>query len=87
MAKVKNKEEIKYALENILLYFDFDEFIGVDIYDMEKALETEDPELVSMVDEILKKFKNQITEPGVYESILFITEKNTPLLYQKLKNI
>ncbi|RUM50073.1 MAG: hypothetical protein DSY47_02580 [Hydrogenothermus sp.] len=87
MAKVKDKEDIKYALKYILLDFDVDEFVGVDIYDMERALETEDPELIEMVDKILQKFKNQITEPGVYESILFITKKNTPLLYEKLKQL
>ncbi|SNZ08218.1 hypothetical protein SAMN06265182_1218 [Persephonella hydrogeniphila] len=87
MAKVKNKEDIKYALKYILLDFDVDEFLGVDIYDMERALETKDPELINMVDEILNKFKKEITEPGVYESILFITKENAPLLYGKLKNL
>jgi hypothetical protein len=87
MAKVKDKEDIKYALKYILLDFDVDEFVGVDIYDMERALETEDPELIEMVDKILQKFKNQITEPGVYEFILGFAEDNTPLLYEKLKNL
>ncbi len=87
MAKVKDKEDIKYALEHILLYFDVDEFVGVDIYDMERALKNRDNELEELVDKILKKFKKEITEPGVYEFILSFAEDNTPLLYEKLKNL
>ncbi len=87
MAKVKDKEDIKYALEHILLYFDVDEFVGVDIYDMERALRTGDNELEELVDKILKKFKKEIKEPGTYEFILGFAEDNTPLLYEKLKNL
>ena len=86
MAKEKDKEDIKYALEHILLYFDIDEFVGVDIYDMERALRTGDNELEELVNKILKKFKREITEPGTYEFILGFAEDNTPLLYEKLKN-
>ncbi|WP_457642374.1 hypothetical protein [Persephonella sp.] len=87
MSKEKNKEDIKYALKYILKDFDVDEFVGVDIYDMERALRTKDPELINMVDEILKKFKKEITEPGVYEFILGFAENNTPLLYERLKSL
>ena len=87
MAKEKNKEDIKYALKYILKDFDVDEFVGVDIYDMERALRTKDPELINMVDEILKKFKKEITEPGVYEFILGFAENNTPLLYERLNSL
>ena len=87
MAKVKDKEDIKYALDHILLYFDVDEFVGLDIYDMERALQTEDPELENLVNEILQKFKKEITEPGVYEFILGFVKDNTPLLYEKLKDL
>ncbi|HIQ50293.1 MAG TPA: hypothetical protein EYH56_03825 [Nanoarchaeota archaeon] len=87
MAKVKNKKDIKYALDHILLYFDVDEFVALDIYDMEEALKTEDPELTNKVEEIIQKFKKEITEPGMYEFVLGFTEKHTPQLYQKLKNL
>jgi len=87
MEKVKDKKDIKYALDHILLYFDVDEFVGLDIYDMERALQTEDPELENLVNEILQKFKKEITEPGVYEFILGFAKDNTPLLYEKLKNL
>ncbi|HIE58686.1 MAG TPA: hypothetical protein EYH43_03580 [Persephonella sp.] len=87
MTKVKNKENIKYALKYILLDFDIDEFVALDIYDIERALRTNDQVLISMVNEILQKFKKEITEPGVYEFILGFAKDNTPLLYKELKNL
>jgi len=90
MAKVKDKEieRIKDALGFIYNQsIDIDEFVGVDIYDMERALRTGDIELENFVEKILQKHKETITEPGVYEFVLGFAEDNTPLLYEKLKNL
>ncbi|HCB69282.1 MAG TPA: hypothetical protein DEP48_02880 [Persephonella sp.] len=90
MVKVKDKEvkQIKDALEFIYKQdIDIDEFVGVDIYDMERALRTGDTELENFVEKILQKHKETITEPGVYEFILGFAEDNAPLLYEKLKDI
>ncbi|MBK3332543.1 hypothetical protein GWK41_05645 [Persephonella atlantica] len=90
MEKKKGKEieQIREALGFIYNQsIDIDEFVGVDIYDMERALKNRDNELEELVDKILKKFKKEITEPGVYEFILSFAEDNTPLLYEKLKNL
>ena len=90
MAKVKDKEieRMKDALGFIYNQsIDIDEFVGVDIYDMERALRTGDTELENFVEKILQKHKETITEPGVYEFILGFAEDNTPLLYEKLKEL
>ncbi|WP_457642202.1 hypothetical protein [Persephonella sp.] len=90
MAKVKDKEieRMKDALGFIYNQsIDIDEFVGVDIYDMERALRTGDTELENFVEKILQKHKETITEPGVYEFILGFAEDNTPLLYKRLKEL
>ncbi len=80
-----NFKEIFKKLENIT-YFDLDEFLALDIYDLEKALTSGDIRLINKAKEILEKLKLNLKEnEEIFNILLTYTKKEAKEVYKILK--
>ncbi len=84
---MKEEEEIFKRLENIT-YFDLDEFLALDIYDLEKALKSKNPKLKEKAKKLIFQFKCQLNfDDKTLQPILDYLRENTPQVYNYLKDI
>lgn len=84
---LKNKDtKLLERLENIS-YFDLDEFLALDIYDLENALNSKNKEIKRKAKTILENFKDCLKEDKVFNTILYYTKNETPFVYKLIKEL
>ena len=81
-----NDIKLLERLENIS-YFDLDEFLALDIYDLENALNSENEEIKRKAKTILENFKDYLKEDKVYNAVLYYTKNETPYMYKLIKEL
>jgi len=83
---MNNDIKLLERLENIS-YFDLDEFLALDIYDLENALNSKNEEIKRKAKTILENFKDYLKEDKVYTAVLYYTKNETPSVYKLIKEL